>query len=772
MSDAPSDGQWAENTHWYTIKNKKGSTYYYLSTASTHTDADGNLMIKGTTKNAQGIWCVVADGTGYKFYNYAEGTGKVLGMTGDEASGRAKMYDASASNDGVWTTFYYNAMTNTAPDGNEANAFRIAETGNKYWNERGGYLAFWNDARCVNGSNGGESGTDCVGSAYIFEEISSEEITSLVSSDYDNIVSQVTTLINASSSHIGELFYLTQSSFTALQSALPNEKPSDVAAIQSAIDNMKSAINNCTYTLPTVGKRYSIKNVHNGSYVSQPITYGADFCATSTLGRNVCWVLEAGANSGSYRFRNAGTNYYMATDNFNPSVTASDYSFQPKAGNTAIGSGSDPDAHKFLHMNQPVAVGWTAEAGASRWTFVEISDEAFEALDAIPENEQSIGLKAQLIASKLPVTSATYTAAKTAYEASKTQDNAIEYLNAAENSKYIRLQNVRRGDLGLSVNTSNTAQAFGNTWSNADASLIWKLEFVDEAKQDYRLKLHHVNTDTYLGAVSYVGTTSTTGMQNFTNGAVYTFTLSGNKFVIKDGNGSQMNCECNNSSSIGCINQWNTTSDNSAYWNVIAATDITLPLTAIGDHSYATTCLPFPVSAVSEGVKAYKGELNDEQSLITLTALEDGIAKGEGVVLYGDDNSVTSATLTIGGSAEKATDNVFSGTTTAIALTDDNRANYRVMGRKTGSQTSIGFFKPASTVNAITANRAYIDATGINTQVLSVSFGTADGIGEAIATDNTTTDTDTAVYDLSGRRVTGYLKSGLYIRGGKKVLVK
>lgn len=697
-SDAPSNGQWAANTHWYTIKFKEkrdATTYRYWGNEGDFLDSDGNLKsidASGMTAAEGMLWCVVGDETnGYQFYNYAAGATKVLGLTIDssnDGNDRLKFYDASSVSSSVTTKFIRG--TSTGDFGSAAgsgNAFKAAGTDNRYINSRQPYLASWNNAAALTGGTSG--------SAFIFEEV----------------------------------------------------------------------------VLPAADTRYTIQNKANSQYLSMPITYGADLCAASSVGRNACWVAESGASDRTYRFRNAGTGYYMGTADFDASVTPSDYSFflNLSSGALALGDGNS----KYLSLSSDACVGDATASNATSLALATITDEAYAALAAIPENIQSIGLKAQLIASKLPVTSEAYTAAKTAYEASKTLDNAKAFLNAAELCKYVRIKSYLAQDQALSIRTKSdgTYEAHGSAWNNSDASLIWKLEFVDEDNFDLRLKLHNLNTDKYLGALAW-GTAQTTSMVELSDTATFAFYADEGTFHFyqlgKNNKEHQINYE-GNTSSVGNINDWK--EGNGVKWYVFVATDIELPLTAIGDHAYATTCLPFPVSAVSEGVKVYKGQLNTDKTWIGLSELTDGIAKGEGVVLIADDKSTTTATLTIGGSTEKASDNVFGGTTTAIALTDANRGNYRVMGRKAGSETNIGFFKPSSSVSAITANRAYIDATGIAAQTLSVGFGTIDGIGEAIAADSTT-DGNAAVYDLSGRRVTGQLKSGIYIRGGKKVLVK
>lgn len=213
---------------------------------------------------------------------------------------------------------------------------------------------------------------------------------------------------------------------------------------------------------------------------------------------------------------------------------------------------------------------------------------------------------------------------------------------------------------------------------------------------------------------------------------------------------------------------WETASPKTK-WVVVPATDIEVALTKVNDNAYATAYLPFPVSAVS-GAKAYVGKLNAERTTVTLEEAA-GIAAKEGVVLMGAADA-TKATLTIGGKAEKVAENAFDGTNTEIAFSDAiSRDNYLVLGRKSGAETNIGFFKPAAATTVIPANRAFIKPTnGSTVSSVSVNFGTVEGLGSVVT--ETAEDANSPIYDLSGRRVMHTVKGGLYIRNGKKFLVK
>ena len=156
---------------------------------------------------------------------------------------------------------------------------------------------------------------------------------------------------------------------------------------------------------------------------------------------------------------------------------------------------------------------------------------------------------------------------------------------------------------------------------------------------------------------------------------------------------------------------------------------------------------------------------------MTLSEVSTALAAEEGMILIGNEEGTTTATLHIGGQAEKNTSNVLKGTLTGITFSDAvSRDAYRVMGKKNGAETTIGFFKPSDSMTSLGANRAYIEVNPTDATVLTVGFGQVEGIGQA--TLETTDNANAPIYDLSGRRVNQLTKGGIYIKGGKKVIVK
>lgn len=194
-------------------------------------------------------------------------------------------------------------------------------------------------------------------------------------------------------------------------------------------------------------------------------------------------------------------------------------------------------------------------------------------------------------------------------------------------------------------------------------------------------------------------------------------------------------------------------------WFVIPATDVEIDMTAQGDNTYASAYLPFGVSNVA-GATAYTGALNAEKNAIDMTATTS-VPANNGFVLVGTEDK---ATLTIG-EAAAIEGNDLTGTNTGIAFGDATpKANYLVFGVNAGT---VGFYTPGN-VTAIPANKAYINASAVSNEAISLNFGnTVTGINAATINNG---ENNAPIYDLSGRRVWAPVKGGLYIQNGKKLV--
>ena len=136
------------NARWYTIKVGNGG---YLSTKSGYMDGT-YLLLSNTTEDTSdnGLWTFIGNDTdGYSFYNKARGGKYVIGMSGNEANGRAKLVSETSTQ-----------SVTKFDKGQNGEGFWIKDHGSecKYWNKRGNYLAYWNST----------AGSTDTGSRFIF----------------------------------------------------------------------------------------------------------------------------------------------------------------------------------------------------------------------------------------------------------------------------------------------------------------------------------------------------------------------------------------------------------------------------------------------------------------------------------------------------------------------------------------------------------------------------------------------------------------------------
>lgn len=173
----------------------------------------------------------------------------------------------------------------------------------------------------------------------------------------------------------------------------------------------------------------------------------------------------------------------------------------------------------------------------------------------------------------------------------------------------------------------------------------------------------------------------------------------------------------------------------------------------------ATFSASSPVTFSSDATAYIAINSNDTQ--VTLSPLNGALAAGQGAIV----SKATTGDIYAYVSAE-ATDSrnnqlVGSGDATK-ELTD---GNYYIFNK----QGEDAVFSPLNNTNTtLAANKAALKTTTIGGQALTLDFGSVTGINTA----TTAMSATNATFDLSGRKVSGKLPAGLYIKNGKKLLIK
>ena len=198
------------------------------------------------------------------------------------------------------------------------------------------------------------------------------------------------------------------------------------------------------------------------------------------------------------------------------------------------------------------------------------------------------------------------------------------------------------------------------------------------------------------------------------------------------------------------------------------------PATGInGIQTIGTFSAPFR-TIVPSGVKAYyvSGTETDGTEYATTTAIEEGksIPANTGVLLTSTDANTTTALMKPALDETDATITNNRLQHSAGAAKEITESNAFILGML-NNQVAFYALSTAADAQTIGMNKSYLVLANSATSKLSLDFGTTTGINGAPAV-NAAADPNAPVYDITGRRITNLQKGGLYIKNGKKFIVK
>ena len=189
-------------------------------------------------------------------------------------------------------------------------------------------------------------------------------------------------------------------------------------------------------------------------------------------------------------------------------------------------------------------------------------------------------------------------------------------------------------------------------------------------------------------------------------------------------------------------------------------------ITGLDDNQSICTYSSTKAFRVPAGVTAYYATRRDDNNIVRLKAVPDGIVPAnEGVLLVGAVNK-TKAMLDVDYRTEvTAESNKFLNTASGETPMG---ANCYVLANSTNG---IGFYH-ATPGTTLSQGKAYLDFSGSPVRAFTLSFGD-DDVTTGISSINADGNAESApVYDLSGRRIAEPLGRGIYIKNGKKYFVK
>lgn len=740
-SDAPSSGKWAANTTWYKMSLKKN----YVTAFSA--DVFGNLYAKQAAEvfGEGALWCVVGDAeNGYKLYNMFAGPNKPMTLTnmGTDGAGHAQLVEGEGT-----------LLNIVKKDGSEGFYVKPFGSANQWVNERGGYFSNW-----VSGWGLGDPG-----SAIRFYAVA--DVDADIAQGITDLKSTLNSNINKAESQKGEgLGYYLQLTIDAAKSVAENT--------EAKTADVWNAINALTPNQPQAGVLYRIvsaypgfeekQNVKKGVHTDGAGLYWAD---VDTKNPTQYWMFEP-ANGGCFYLKNAIThNYVYSANSMSEGKDRMVEISWPVNGDGVpvanLRTGTDAPFHALGHLSGAgkgsSLTGYgnfgTETNGASAWYIIpaslddvrSITGEAVAGLFPATEEKQ-VGLYKKDEVDALALACNDFATVADPKEAVTIFEGlSLPKALAFSADKYYRFVNVGTSaskgyDVTLGV---KDGKAFCSKGNKENIDFVWQVI----PNKDGKYFIKNANGKTYLQPVLN-GQTAQTALGEGENPYELRKASAG-VFKLYSGSVYPAQVETNYKNTF-YLNGWD---GENAKWKVFEIESVEIPLNAAGTKSYATTYLPFSVSA-AEGAELYTGELNG--NVMNLTKSHTGVAAEQGIVLVGE-SSATKAVLTIG--EGKATGSGLVGT---LAPKTVEASSVLTLG-KSGSE--VGFF--AFTGTQIGANKAYVEKTAGASAVM-INFGEVTGIENAVAPEAA----NAPLYDLSGRRVVKAVKGGLYIQNGKKFLAR
>lgn len=366
----------------------------------------------------------------------------------------------------------------------------------------------------------------------------------------------------------------------------------------------------------------------------------------------------------------------------------------------------------------------------------------------------------------------------TVAQKSATDDDAEKFVCRvidAENKRYAFV-NAKNGKYALYYSpidfeaTGKVGEPFAADGGNATGFSSY-YNCLSSAENDLYL---HATPDVRLGTLAIAGLS-----QGLAYGGWVTMCVDENgQLNLHNGNRdkhSNVNLVCEaNASSVFAFQE--VSYPNNVKLNTIKDTDVCLHNIGVG-KGIGTFSAPF-ATLVPEGVTAYYAASKTANGA-TLAVMEgQAIPAHQGVILVGESGIASSLMVpakTNGSEIEADATiegNLFchtAGTTHVLELGDyvlGNRVNIN------GEYFTKGIAFYQGTVGTVAGkNKAYI-VLGADSQVKAYALDFGGEVTHITGVENTASDAGLPVYDLSGRRVSQLSKGGVYIRGGKKFIVK
>lgn len=822
VSATPTDGTFAADTKWYTIKSANGN---YIATNGNYVDGLGNLKLVGTAPtDIYGYWCLTGDATnGYELRNAAFPATMVLGMTGSEAAARSNLYYADETDNGVTKRFDLTAATST--NGTSGYNIKLHGSANNGFNNRDGYLALWNSTG-ISTDNG---------STYVFEPVTSVtpnveklRVNYIITDSHTSYTGKTCAIVAAgSTAAVPELsyFYGTPGfSETDLAITAVNHNFTMTISSESAPFEFSTPENPKWYTMKTRNDdtRYIVRiaddNIAAGGAANvNPGNTPFDETYISTFDKleGAMWAFVQ--DGGGVKLYNRKGLKYVTTAGIDADASLTDNGTTYIANTTSNGNfslrqpgstGSYIGSHRDTNSKLGTWSGGNNTNGGSSFTIATI-DETPNALTiarTIYKNVKSSEYNGTYDSYIGDVAAETENKANSAenVETVMTLKDTPLSLNLVGTDKYFRIV-FKRGSAAMTnmyatisgENEESVNNSIQAAWADADGeitgngttdnqravtvnpdntendmSAIWQFEAIPGETGKYYIK--NVNTGFYLGQAQKGNKTDAghlhllarnTDLQYAGNYSIVTNSSTPTEKAICDNNitanEKYLNTYYNTPNNYGRgIGLWSDATTDAG--NVIYLYEVTEIPVNISAAGYSTLNLPFAVN-IPAGVTAYTvtGVNNQELAMQPLT---DVIPANTAVILQANQGEYN---FGIAPAAETVTGNILTGTT--LERHGMEAGSYYGLANKT---QGVAFYVANSTeapANKAILKKSDIPASTSLANALTFS-GETTGIGNIETEDSA--DGSNVYYNLNGVRVL-YPSHGIYVKGnGQKVFIK
>lgn len=316
---------------------------------------------------------------------------------------------------------------------------------------------------------------------------------------------------------------------------------------------------------------------------------------------------------------------------------------------------------------------------------------------------------------------------------------------------YYRIYNALEGLYSNSKGIYFDGDSF--VWGSIDNQHVDHIvKVVPSANQEGKWCLIAPNYNRYMQGVAGASNEAETE-----NAGITLNPLGGAQYNLVFGNGTMHANNHDNGAGEGSnLVSWAGGKGSASAWYILPANslDVQLATDESANGAFAAAYLPFDV----EGEGLNVGVLNSDQSVLKLQAVT-AVPAGEGFIIEAEANT-PSVTLNIVSDAAAIEANDITGTLAPTTLDAGHVFNVGA---------TIGFeFSNSAEVGA---NQAYVVTNSQYQGAISLSDSNdlPTGIGQA---QQGGLNSQAPVFDLSGRRVAGTVKGGVYIQNGHKFIVK